>query len=96
VSRQLKRQISRANGGRGAKSSPARPRVRTPEQRMNRILLFGGSGLAVGAIAIAVTAPHFNPVLLGINLAAIAIGLLMGKFIGKFMFRRVLPTARNK
>jgi hypothetical protein len=30
---------------------------------------------------------------LGINLAAIALGLLMGKYIGKFLFRRVSPTA---
>ena len=62
---------------------------------MNRILLFGGSGLAVGAVAIAVLAPHFDPVKLGIDLAAIAIGLLMGKVIGKFLFRRVLPTANK-
>lgn len=59
---------------------------------MNRMLLFGGSGLAIGAIAIAVLAPHFDPLRLGINLAAIAVGLLMGKVIGKFLFRRVLPA----
>jgi hypothetical protein len=34
--------------------------------------------------------------LLGLNLGAIGLGLLMGKGIGRFMFRRILPTARNK
>jgi hypothetical protein len=42
---------------------------------------------------VSLLAPHFNPVNLGINLAAIALGLLMGKYIGKFLFRRVSPTA---
>jgi hypothetical protein len=61
--------------------------------RLNRMLLVGGAGLACGAVGLALTAPHFRPVLLGINLGAIALGLLMGKGIGLFMFRRILPTA---
>ena len=59
---------------------------------MNRWLLIGGAGLAIGALVVTLLAPHFNPLNLGIDLAAIALGLLMGKFIGKFLFRRVLPT----
>ena len=59
---------------------------------MNRWLLIGGAGLAIGAVVVALLAPHFNPLSLGIDLAAIALGLLMGKYIGKFLFRRVLPT----
>ncbi len=62
---------------------------------MNRILLIGGGGLAIGAVAVSLLAPHFDPVALGINLAGIALGLLMGKFIGRFLFRRVLPTANK-
>ena len=60
---------------------------------MNRWLLIGGAGLAIGAVVVSLLAPHFNPVNLGINLAAIALGLLMGKYIGKFLFRRVSSTA---
>jgi hypothetical protein len=97
VSRRLKRQLGKAPGGRGIEPSP-RPRavVRTPLQRLNRILLIGGGGLAVGAVLLALLAPRFDPVALGINLLAIGLGLLMGKGIGMFMFRRVLPTASNK
>lgn len=57
------------------------------------MLLIGGVGLAIGAVVIALLAPHFNPVGLGINLAAIVLGLLMGKVIGRFIFRRISPTA---
>ncbi len=60
---------------------------------MNRMLLVGGAGLAFGAVVLGLAAPHFNPVGLGINLAAIALGLLTGKVIGLFIFRRILPTA---
>ena len=60
---------------------------------MNRMLLFGGAGLGLGAVALALISPHFNPGSLAINLGAIAIGLLMGKFIGRFIFRRLSPTA---
>jgi hypothetical protein len=97
MSRQLKRQIGRAQGGRGLKASPARrARTRSREERLNRILLIGGSGLAIGAVLLALLTPPFKPVVLGFNLAAIGLGLLMGKGIGRFMFRRVLPTAGNK
>jgi len=65
-------------------------------QRLNRILLIGGGGLAAGAVLLALVPRPFNPTLLGIDLAAIGLGLLMGKGIGMFMFRRVLPTASNK
>ncbi|HEX9095961.1 MAG TPA: hypothetical protein VF990_07645 [Candidatus Dormibacteraeota bacterium] len=65
-------------------------------QRLNRILLIGGGGLAVGAVLLALLTPPFNPGKLGLNLAAIGLGLLMGKGLGMFMFRRMLPTARNK
>jgi hypothetical protein len=60
---------------------------------MNRILLIGGAGLGIGAVVLALMAPHFNPVLLGFNLGAILTGLLMGKVIGRFIFRRTSPTA---
>ena len=60
---------------------------------MNRILLIGGAGFAVGAVVLGLMAPRFNPVGLGINLAAIGLGLLMGKVIGRFMFRRISPAA---
>jgi len=51
-----------------------------------------GAALALGAVLVAVLAPRFNPMWLGINLGAIGLGLLMGKGIGRFIFRRVLPT----
>jgi hypothetical protein len=99
MSRQLKRQLGRANGGRGAIAPSSRPRTRStakprrsPQQRLNRILLIGGGALAVGAVVLALFAPHFDPLALAVNLAAIGLGLLMGKGIGSFMFRRVLPT----
>ena len=93
MSRRLKRQLGKAPGGRGIEPSP-RPRAvaRTPLQRLNRILLIGGGGLAAGAVLLALLTPPFKPVLLGINLAAIGLGLLMGKGLGMFMFRRVLPA----
>jgi hypothetical protein len=95
MSRRLKRQIGKAPGGRGIEPSP-RPRAvaRTPLQRLNRILLIGGGGLAVGAVLLALVTRPFNPTLLGINLAGIGLGLLMGKGIGRFMFRRVLPAGK--
>jgi hypothetical protein len=98
VSRRLARQLGKAPGGRGIEPSP-RPRAavpRTPLQRLNRILLIGGGGLAFAAVLLALLSRPFNPQLLGINLAAIGLGLLMGKGIGMFMFRRVLPTAHHK
>jgi len=103
MSRQLKRQVGRANGGRGPKASsarspggraPATPRL-SPQKRLNRILLIGGGALALGAVGLAVFQRPFNPAGLAINLAAIGLGLLMGKGIGRFMFRRVLPAANN-
>ena len=95
MSRRLKRQLGKAPGGRGIEPSP-RPRAvaRTPLQRLNRILLIGGGGLAVGAVLLALLTPPFNPAALGINLLAIGLGLLMGKGIGRFLFRRVLPAAK--
>ena len=65
-------------------------------QRLNRILLIGGGGLAVGAVLLALLTRPFQPKLLAIHLAAIGLGLLMGKGLGMFMFRRMLPTASNK
>jgi hypothetical protein len=95
VSRRLKRQLGKGPGGRGIDPSPRRRAVaRTPEQRLNRILLIGGGGLAVGAVLLALLAPRFDPGALGINLLAIGLGLLMGKGIGRFMFRRVLPAGK--
>ena len=73
------------------KASPVPP-ARTREQRLNRILLVGGSGLAIGAVLLALLSPRFDPASLTINLAAIAVGLLMGKGFGMFIFRRVLPA----
>jgi hypothetical protein len=94
-SRQLKRQINRGNGGRGPTASSARPpRPRSREERLNRILLIGGSGLAIGAVLVALLGRQGVGSLI-INLVAIGLGLLMGKGIGRFMFRRVLP-AQNK
>ena len=61
---------------------------------MNRMLLIGGSVLALGAVALWLLR-GLDTVGLAINLAAIAIGLLMGKGIGMFLFRRVLPTANK-
>ena len=97
MSRRLNRQLGKAPGGRGIEPSP-RPRAvtRTPLQRLNRILLIGGGGMAFAAVLLALVTKPFNPKLLGIDLAAIGLGLLMGKGIGMFMFRRVLPTASNK
>jgi hypothetical protein len=91
VSRRLKRQLGKAPGGRGIEPSPRPRAARTPVQRLNRILLIGGAGLAVGAVLLALLAPRFDPGALGINLLAIGLGLLMGKGLGRFMFRRVLP-----
>ncbi|TMF29871.1 MAG: hypothetical protein E6I25_04900 [Chloroflexi bacterium] len=96
MSRRLKRQIGKApGGGRGVEPSP-RPRAvaGTPLQRLNRILLIGGAGLAVGAVLLALVDKPFKPMALGINLLAIGLGLLMGKGIGRFMFRRVLPAGK--
>lgn len=95
MSRRLKRQLGKAPGGRGSNPSPG-PRAvpRTLEQRLNRYLLVGGSLLALGALLIALTARPFNPGGLLINLLAIGLGLLMGKGIGRFMFRRVLPAGK--
>jgi hypothetical protein len=100
MSRQLKRQIGRANGGRGGVAPSSRPprtrfvteAARSRQRRLNRILLIGAGVLAVGAVALAVVTRPFNPGALAVNLAAIGLGLLMGKGIGMFMFRRVLPT----
>jgi hypothetical protein len=94
-SRQLKRQLKRANGGRGPTASSARsPRSRSREERLNRILLIGGSGLAIGAVLVALLGRRDLGSLI-INLVAIGLGLLMGKGIGRFMFRRVLPAAHK-
>jgi hypothetical protein len=93
MSRQLKRQIGRAKDERGFKASPVRrPQTRSRVERLNRILLIGGAGLAIGAVMLAVLAPRFDGRALAINLAAIALGLLMGKGIGMFFFRRAYPT----
>src|SRR6266571_1123004 len=78
VSRQLKRQIGRARDGRDAKVSPVRrARTRSREERLNRILLIGGSGLAIGAVLVALLARRFDAGSLISNLVAIALGLLM-------------------
>jgi len=68
--------------------------ARTPEQRMNRYLLIGGGFLALGAVLIALVTKPFDPRQLGIDLLAIGLGLLMGKGLGRFMFRRVLPSGK--
>lgn len=94
MSRRLKRQLGKAPGGRGIEPSPRPRAARTPIQRLNRILLIAGAGLAVGAVLLALLAPRFDPGALGINLLAIGLGLLMGKGLGQFMFRRVLPAAK--
>jgi len=94
VSRRLKRQLGKAPGGRGIEPSPRPRAARTPVQRLNRILLIGGSGLAVGAVLLALLTPPFNAGRLGLNLLAIGLGLLMGKGLGQFMFRRVLPAGK--
>jgi hypothetical protein len=103
MSRQLKRQLGRANGGRGAIASsappaPARslakPRL-SRQQRLNRILLIGGAALAASAVVVALLAPRFDPLKLAVNLGAIGLGLVMGKGIGLFMFRRVLPDPKK-
>jgi hypothetical protein len=93
MSRRLSRQLGKAPGGRGIEPSP-RPRAvaRTPLQRLNRILLIGGGGLAFGALLLALVTK--DPMGLVINLAGIGLGLLMGKGIGRFMFRRVLPAGK--
>lgn len=93
-SRQLKRKSGRAQDGRGTSVSPVRrPRTRSREERLNRILLIGGSGLAMGAILLAVLTRRFDA--LAINLVAIAVGLVMGKGIGRFIFRRTLPSGHK-
>jgi hypothetical protein len=61
---------------------------------MNRYLLIGGGFLALGAVLIALVTKPFNPMMLGINLLAIGLGLLMGKGLGRFMFRRMLPAGK--
>ena len=94
MSRRLKRQLGKAPGGRGIEPSPRPRAARTPVQRLNRILLIGGSGLAVGAVLLALLTPPFNAGRLGLNLLAIGLGLLMGKGLGQFMFRRVLPAGK--
>ena len=95
MSRRLKRQLAKApGGGRGTEPSPRPRAARTPLQRLNRILLIGGGGLAIGAVLLAVLTPPFDPVKLGINLLAIGLGLLMGKGAGRFLFRRVLPAVK--
>jgi len=43
-------------------------------------------------VMLAVLAPRFDGGMLAINLVAIAVGLLMGKGIGMFFFRRAYPT----
>ena len=96
MSRRLSRQLGKAPVGRGIEPSPRPRAARTPTQRLNRILLLGGSGMAAGAVLLALLSPPFNPMALGIYLAAIGLGLLMGKGIGRFVFGRVLPTAGNK
>jgi hypothetical protein len=40
-----------------------------------------------------VTRP-FDPMALGMYLLAIGLGLLMGKGIGRFIFRRMLPAGK--
>ena len=94
MSRRLKRQLGKAPGGRGIEPSPRPRAARTPLQRLNRILLIGGGGLALGAVLLALLSPRPDWGGLGINLLAIGLGLLMGKGIGRFMFRRVLPAAK--
>ena len=84
-----------SNGGRGIKPSPAAQGLRrSREARLNRILLIGGGGLAAGAVLLALAVHPFNFVALLVNLCAMGLGLLMGKGIGMFMFRRVLPTTK--
>lgn len=51
--------------------------------------------LALGAVALAVFTRPFDPMALGINLGAIALGLLMGTGVGTFMFRRILPSTHK-
>ncbi len=94
MSRRRKQPVGKARVGRGVKPSPTvGGRHRSPEERLNRILRLGGGGLAAGAIVIALMAPRFNPLGLMINLAAIALGLLMGKGLGRLIYRRGLPAA---
>jgi hypothetical protein len=56
------------------------------------MLLWAGAGLAAGAVGLTLLSPHFNPSVLAVDLGAIGLGLLMGKGLGMFIFRRV-PTA---
>ena len=49
--------------------------------------------MAIGAVLVALIGRRFDSLI--INLVAIGLGLLMGKGIGRFMFRRVLPTANK-
>jgi hypothetical protein len=97
MSRRLKRQLGWVHDGQGVTPSPVRPPSATSERerRLNRILIIGGGGLAGGAVVVAALSSPFKPINLGINLAAIGIGLLMGKGIGQFIFRRTLPAARK-
>ena len=89
MSRRRTQPVGKARGGRGIKPSPIDgSRRRSPEERLNRILLLGGGGLAAGAVVIALLAPQFKPVGLGINLVAIGLGLLMGKALGRLIYRR--------
>jgi hypothetical protein len=59
------------------------------------MLLIGGGLLALGAVVVALMAKHFDPVSLGLSLVAIGLGLVMGRGIGRFMFRRMLPTTQR-
>jgi hypothetical protein len=51
------------------------------------MLLLGGGALSLGAVVLALLSPPFDVVRLGINLALIIVGLLMGKAIGSVLFR---------
>jgi hypothetical protein len=55
------------------------------------MLMYGGGLLALSAIVLSLLSPRFDGRTLALNLGAIAIGLVMGKAIGRVMFR--LPAA---